>query len=239
MSVHLDGVLSYVKNLTLHHDGLLSLNENSRTSNEHKENDFKFDFITVQYKGLLRMISNPATHSGMNLTVKLLHVEGGGRVESSDLQVLAENISINTDGLFTLNGRGYSFDHGTSTGINGKINKGRGSFINSGSVYNGASGGGYGGTGGRGKTSPIVGLPYGNLYEPWEFGSSGGKGSGTAGKLTMPTLIFHISLYMLIVRINIVWTKHKIKSKNLQFDLSERFVNNYFLNSFKIFHVMC
>lgn len=123
------------------------------------------------------MLSNPATHHGMNLTVKLLHVEGGGLVESSDLRVLAENVSINSDGLFSLDGRGYTFDHGTASGVNGQMNKGRGSFIGS----SGASGGGYGGTGGRGKSSPTVGLPYGNLYEPSEFGSSGGKGSGTAG----------------------------------------------------------
>lgn len=178
VGIHLDGVLSYVKNITLHHDGLLSLNENSRTGNEHAENDFKFDFIAVQHKGLLRMLSNPATNPGMNLTIKLLHVEGGGLVEGSDLRVLAENVSINSDGLFSLDGRGYTFEHGVSSGRNGAMNKGRGSFISN----SGASGGGYGGTGGRGKSTPTVGLPYGNLYEPSEFGSSGGKGSGTPGK---------------------------------------------------------
>ena len=61
--------------------------------------------------------------------------------------------------------------------MNGQINRGLGS-----GAGRGASGGGHGGTGGRGKTTPKVGLPYGNMYEPAEFGSSGGGATGKAGK---------------------------------------------------------
>ena len=113
VEIHVDGVISNVKNLTVHHGGLISLRENSRTGNEADANDFKFDFITVQFGGVLQMISSPVTHQGMNLTVCILHIEGGGKVEGSSLGVLAENISIDTDGVLSANGRGYSLAHGT------------------------------------------------------------------------------------------------------------------------------
>ena len=169
VEIHVDGVISYVKNLTLHHGGLLALNENSRTGNEATENDFKFDFLRVQFEGVIQMMSSPVTHNGMNLTVRVLHIEGGGKVEGSDLRIRAENISINTEGQLTVSGRGYKHDDGTGEGVHGKINRGLGSGSSS-----GASGGGHGGTGGRGKHTSKVGLPYGNMYEPIEFGSSGG-----------------------------------------------------------------
>ena len=177
VEIHVDGVISYIKNLTLHHGGLLSLNEDSRTGNEAVINDFKFEFIRVQFEGVIKMISSPVSHSGMNLTVRVLHIEGGGKVEGSDLRILAENISINTEGILTVSGHGYKQSDGTGQGVHGKINRGLG-------PGNGvaASGGGHGGTGGRGKNTPKVGVPYGNMYEPLEFGSSGGGSSGKAGK---------------------------------------------------------
>lgn len=177
VTLYLEGVLSYVKNLTLHHGGVVHLYEDSRTGNEHSENDFKFDFITVQYQGIISMVSNPSTHQGMNLTTKLLHVEGGGKVIGSDLRLLSENISINADGILDLSAQGYNQGHGNRSGVSGPINKGLGS----GSSH-GASGAGHGGTGGRGKSIPVIGLAYGNLYEPTEFGSSGGGSSGKPGK---------------------------------------------------------
>ena len=113
VEIHVDGVISYLKNLTLHHGGLLSLRENSRTGNEAEENDFKFEFVTVQFEGVLQMVSSAAGHEGMNLTVRVLHIEGGGKVEGSSLRVLAENISVNTEGLLTVTGRGYNIADGT------------------------------------------------------------------------------------------------------------------------------
>jgi len=177
VEIHVDGVISYIKNLTLHHGGLLSLKEDSRTGNEAMENDFKFDFVRVQFEGVIEMISSPVTHNGMNLTVRVLHIEGGGKVEGSDLRILAENISVNTEGLLSVSRRGYRQTDGTGQGVHGTINWGLGPGTGV-----AASGAGHGGTGGRGKNTPKVGVPYGNLYEPVEFGSSGGGASGKAGK---------------------------------------------------------
>ena len=63
------------------------------------------------------------------------------------------------------------------TGTNGQINKGRGR-----GTTLGASGGGHGGNGGRGQNDPYTGVPYGNLYEPDNFGSAGGGPSNQAGQ---------------------------------------------------------
>ena len=193
VEIHVDGVISYIKNLTLHHGGLLSLNEDSRTGNEAMINDFKFEFIRAQYEGVIKMISSPVSHNGMNLTVRVLHIEGGGKVEGSDLRILAENISINTEGILTVSGHGYKQSDGTGQGVHGKINRGLG-------PGNGvaASGGGHGGTGGRGKNTPKVGVPYGNMYEPVEFGSSGGGESGKAGKQWFANNIKILSVSLLI-----------------------------------------
>ena len=45
----------------------------------------------------------------------------------------------------------------------------------------GASGAGHGGSGGRGQHEPFTGSAYGNLYEPNDFGSSGGGPVNRAG----------------------------------------------------------
>lgn len=177
VEIHVDGVISHVKNITLHHGGLLSLRENSRTGNEALENDFKFEFVRVQFQGVIQMKSSPVTHNGMNLTVRVLHIEGGGRVDGSDLRILAENISINTEGVLSVDRGGYKQSDGTGHGVHGKINKGLGPGTGS-----AASGAGHGGTGGRGRNTPKVGVPYGNMYEPVEFGSSGGGASGRGGE---------------------------------------------------------
>ena len=188
VSIQVEGVISHIRNLTLHHGGLLVLTENSRTGNEQNENDFKFDFINVQHQGELRMRSSPATSQGMNLTVKVLHIEGGGRVDASDLKVKATNVSINAGGNFTFNGNGFSSELAINKIHGGSINHGLG-LGSSG----GASGGGHGGTGGRGETSSLVGQPYGNMYEPIEFGSSGDGPVSKAGDQSF----FFIFVYLI------------------------------------------
>ena len=194
VSIYVDGVISHIRNLTLHHGGLLVLNENSRTGNEQNENDFKLDFVRVQHQGVIRMLSSPVTHRGMNLTVQVLHIEGGGKVEASDLTIQATNVSINAGGLFAFSGNGYTLQHGTKQGVHGRTNPGLGPGTST-----GASGGGHGGTGGRGEITTFVGQPSDNMYEPVEFGSSGGGPNGKAGgKILTVCFSMFLSLVSLI-----------------------------------------
>lgn len=46
-------------------------------------------------------------YNGMNLIVWVLYIEGGGLVDSSDLRIFVENISINIEGYLIVNGGGY------------------------------------------------------------------------------------------------------------------------------------
>ena len=63
----------------------------------------------------------------------------------------------------------FNRSHLQGSGLHGIINPGIGySSVDSG------SGAGFGGRGGRGYNSPVVGTAYGDLYEPVRFGSSGG-----------------------------------------------------------------
>ena len=75
-------------------------------------------------------------------------------------------------------GLGYNTSHGyQGNGIHGTINPGHGNDAN------GASGAGHGGSGGRGSLTggtPNTGFAYGDLYEPYIFGSAGGKGSSSS-----------------------------------------------------------
>ena len=201
VEIHVHGVISNIQNLTLHHGGLLSLKENSRTGNEMNENDFKFDFVRVQFEGVVETISSPVSHAGVNLTVRVLHIEGGGKLEASDLRVLAENISVNTEGALSVSGHGYQQSDGTGEGVHGQINRGLGA-----GTSRAASGGGHGGTGGRSKTTPRVGLPYGNMYEPVDFGSSGGGEPGKAGEcLEGFTLRFCFTLRLVLIKALVPW----------------------------------
>ena len=124
------------------------------------------------------MHSSPVSHGGMNLSVTSLTIEGGGKMVGSDLHIEATDLTIDAGGELSLTGEGYKLSDGTGQGVNGVINFGRG--VGSGT---GSSGGGHGGTGGRGSATKYVGLPYGNLYEPTGFGSSGGGVTGQEGKV--------------------------------------------------------
>ena len=135
---------------------------------------FRFRNIRIQAEGVLHMHSSPVSHGGMNLSLSSLTIEGGGKMFGSDLHIEAITLTIDADGELSLTGEGYKYSDGTGQGVNGVINFGRG--VDAGT---GSSGGGHGGTGGRGSFTKYVGLPYGNLYEPTDFGSSG---AGETGK---------------------------------------------------------
>lgn len=112
----------------------------------------------------------------MNLSVTSLTIEGGGEMKGNDLHIEANDVTIDFGGELSLTGGGYKLSDGTGRGVNGGINTGRGL-----SSQSGSSGGGHGGSGGRGSATMYVGLPYGNVYEPTDFGSSGGGNQGQEG----------------------------------------------------------
>lgn len=135
------------------------------------------------------MRSSAVFDTGSNLSVTSFTIEGGGKMIASDLRMNVVNLTIDAGGELSLTGEGYKLADGSGTGVNDVINYGRGRGSRA-----GYSGGGHGGTGGRGSSTPMVGLPYGNLYEPDAFGSSGGGVVGKEGKYCFSNFLSYLTL---------------------------------------------
>ena len=172
------GVLAYIQNLTIHHGGDLWLNHGGRTDNRMAENHYRFDTIRVQDNGTIHCVTSPINDPALVFTTRAVFIEGGGLVRGSRLIFVTENITIDDGGSLIADGLGYNTSHGyQGNGLHGPINPGHG--IDS----NGASGAGHGGSGGRGsltRGTPKTGFAYGDMYEPYIFGSAGGKGSSSS-----------------------------------------------------------
>ena len=177
VTIYNSGTLAYIQNLTLHHSGALWMNHGGRTANK-SSSSYEFDAVRIQDLGAIRALTKPTVDPGIVLKVRALFVEGGGVFQVTRLHFLAENLTVDDGGLLTSEGLGYNYTHGTSQGLLGSVNTGTG-FTSS----LGSSGGGHGGSGGRGINMKKTGQPYGDLYEPTVYGSSGGgvEKSGAGG----------------------------------------------------------
>ncbi|KAK3576661.1 hypothetical protein CHS0354_004945 [Potamilus streckersoni] len=183
VDIFLNGTLANVKNLTIHHSGKLWLNRQGHTLSE-SASFYAFDFVHVKNKGYLHMISDPVSEPGISFTTIGLTVDGGGLVRGTHLYFYSTNITIDAGGVISVDGLGYELADGTPTHTNGSFRVGLHGQINPGIGFTGSaasSGAGHGGSGGRGKDLEKGGIPYGDIYEPTLFGSSGGGPSGGAG----------------------------------------------------------
>ncbi|XP_038052472.1 uncharacterized protein LOC119725183 [Patiria miniata] len=183
VTIFLNGALTYVESLTLHHQGRFWLNKDGHTGTL-PSGQYEFQLVHVQDDGYIHMISDPVQDPGMNFTVVALQVDGGGLVEGTHLYVHAENITIDAGGQFSADGQGYSVQDGGSLNPDGSFREGLHGIINFGMGQTGtagSSGAGHGGSGGHGRGIAKTGQPYSDLYEPEEFGSVGGGTSGGSG----------------------------------------------------------
>ena len=166
------GVLGYIQNLTVHHGGDLWLNHGGRTGNQKTENRYEFDTVRVQDTGEIHCLTSPINDPDLVFKTRAVFIEGGGLVRGSRLIFVTENVTIDDGGSLIADGLGYNTSHGyQGNGLHGPINPGHG-FDG-----NGASGAGHGGSGGRGSLTggtPKTGFAYGDMYEPYIFGSAGG-----------------------------------------------------------------
>lgn len=153
VTIYMDGALSYVDNLTLHHGGRFWLNHHGHTS-QSEVGFYEFDHVHVQDDGYIHMVSDPVEDTSINFNVITLHVDGGGLVEGSYVYIHAENITVDAGGVFRGDGLGYSVTDGVSTYPNGTFRWGRHGVINFGLGFTGSggsSGAGHGGSGGHGQ----------------------------------------------------------------------------------------
>ncbi|PIK55158.1 hypothetical protein BSL78_07888 [Apostichopus japonicus] len=183
VTIYLDGALSHVNNLTLHHGGRFWLNHHGHTS-QSEAGHYEFDHVHVQDDGYVHMVSDPVEDPSISFQVISLQVDGGGLVEGTHIYVKAENITVDSGGTFRADGLGYRVSDGISTYPNGLFRSGRHGVINVGLGFTGSggsSGAGHGGSGGHGQGAAKTGLPYSDLYQPEEFGSAGGGTNGGSG----------------------------------------------------------
>ncbi|KAL4226615.1 hypothetical protein ACF0H5_014598 [Mactra antiquata] len=177
IDIFLNGTLAYIENLTLHHDGNLWLYYLGKTDGQ-EVRTYVFDFVHVKTGGYLHMITDPVEEAGIILRTTGTHVDGGGLIRGTYLYFNSVNITVDAGGSINADGLGYraSDENNGLEGTHGLINPGRG--------YEGifsASGGGHGGSGGRGEGEKLGGTAYDDLYDPYQLGSSGGGTWGGRG----------------------------------------------------------
>lgn len=176
VTIYLTGILANIQNLTLHHGGVLWINDQARTVNQ-TNNTFAFDAVRIQDKGRITALYSPIVNHGLLFSSRSLFVEGGGLFQCTKFTLLTENITIDDGGHLNADGYGYNISHTPlSSGLHGIVNQGIGKTSSGGS-----SGAGHGGRAGRGSNAAVVGAAYGDIYEPVRFGSCGGGSLGGAG----------------------------------------------------------
>lgn len=154
VTIHLNGTLGYVRNLTLHHGGVLRMNRQGHTLGE-GASEYSFDYVHVQNDGYIHMITNPVSEPGISLQTLVTQIDGGGVIRATHLYMSSVNLTIDIGGVLRADGLGYRAvdgapyeDDGTTfrKGLHGIINPGLGQTSDK-----GASGAGHGGSGGRGQ----------------------------------------------------------------------------------------
>lgn len=173
VSIWMHGALAHIENITLHHNGLLSLHQKGHTEHE-LENQYMFDVMRIQDNATVLADTDPVTETGVEFHIIALFVEGGGNLVGTNTTIQAVNVTIDDGGSIHADGLGYRTSHpqDIASGIN--LGLGMTHFL-------GSSGGGHGGTSGRGAGGLYTGQPYGHLFQPYVLGSTGGGGSNFAG----------------------------------------------------------
>ncbi|XP_070535282.1 uncharacterized protein [Ptychodera flava] len=184
--IHMAGLLSHVVNMTLHHGGFFWCQHGGRTIGE-PFSHYSFQFVRIQDDGYLNATTDPIVDPGITFIVQAFIIEGGGIMHGTRMTILAENITVDAGGKLAADGLGYHPYHNNDThgddSLHGDVNIGQPN-----SDLGVGCGAGHGGSGGRGSHSNGRGggFAYGDLYEPYVFGSAGGfshdaKPGGTGG----------------------------------------------------------
>lgn len=165
------GELSHVRNMTLRHGGLVSFKFGGYTSGE-EANSAIFHFVRIQDYSTFKAERIFTVETGFNMTVDYILIEGGGNLQATNLSLQVKNLSIDDGGSLHADGLGYK----PNTPQNNITNIGLGK-----TAVLGSSGGGHGGSSGRGKGTDLTGMPYGDFFEPVTIGSAGGGGLNVGG----------------------------------------------------------
>ena len=180
VEIHLGGTLSNVRSLTLHHGGFIWLKHGGKTTGQ-PESSYEFKIVRIQDESEINAETDQVSEPGVTFKTDSFLVEGGGRLHGTKLNITSGNVTVDDGGFISVDGQGYNSNHSDQLhgdkALNGPVNIGMPDR-----VIGQGSGGGHGGSGGRGDFSKTAGLAYGDIYEPLQFGSAGGLGlDGTPG----------------------------------------------------------
>ena len=164
--IWLHSEMDHVVNLTIRRNGSLEVYEHAFTEGS-DENHAYFRTVRIQDDGTLKAETS-AVHETLrdfHFDIDYLYVEGGGNFEGTSMFIVSDYIKTDNGGYIHANGYGYCPDETQDTAYG--INIGVGTWHSDGS-----SGGGHGGTSGRGGGLDAVatGQPYGHLFEPTTLG---------------------------------------------------------------------
>ena len=172
VSIWMHGELANIDNITLHHNGLLSLETGGHTKDLDPDY-YQFNWVRIQENATVRSLTDPVTEPGIDFLVHFsMYIEGGGTFVATNVSIQAINITIDDGGALHSDSLGYRYTDAKTE----EVNIGKGTTDSSGS-----SGAGHGGTSGRGAGTPLTGQPYGHLYQPFIHGSAGGGDGGQGG----------------------------------------------------------
>ena len=173
VTIWLHGQLDHVENITLHHKGYLALHQGAFTTGNLSDH-FHFLWVRIQDNATISILTDPVTDPQTYFGVtNTLSMEGAGNFFGTNMNIQCTDMVIDNGATIHADGLGYRpEDPKTSTN-----NLGLGYT----SDY-GSSGGGHGGTSGKGAGTSFTGQPYGHLFEPKELGSAGGGGADIGGQ---------------------------------------------------------
>lgn len=170
--IQMSGSVADIETLTIYGGGEFYANPGGQTVGMPNSSMYAFDMLRVQNNGTLHMESDPVIDPAFEFFTTETFVEGGGELRGTKIVFQTVNFTIDDGGSINTDELGYRTGHGAGgEGLHGLVNAGVGI-----SDVEGSSGAGHGGTGGMGEGTTHTGQPYGDLYQPFVFGSSGGYG---------------------------------------------------------------
>ena len=173
VTIWLHGEMDHVENITLHHQGHLSLKTGGHTTGNSPDY-FDYLWVRIQDNATVSIITDPvADPQSVFRVANKITMEGAGNFYGTNIKIIATDITLDFGATLHTDALGYRpEDPQTAT-----VNRGIGTTSTGGS-----SGAGYGGSSGKGAGTTLTGQPYGHLFQPYEIGSGGGGGHNIGGQ---------------------------------------------------------
>ena len=173
VTIWLHGEMDHVENLTLHHDGHLSLETGGFTTGNTPD-IFDYLRVRIQDNATISILVDPvADPQSLFRVANKISMEGGSTFVVTNTKIQATDIILDYGASLHADGTGYRADDAKTSIVN--VGVGTTNSL-------GSSGAGYGGSSGKGSGTTLTGQPHGHLFQPYHLGSAGGGGLESGGQ---------------------------------------------------------